>query len=701
MRAAWLLAVLITLPLLVPAALPDLGPGSWYAPSKFVVKFHTTAIPTRITQQSGLAKTDQIELDRLGRRFGVSSIEKLFPGSQAGGQASQLAGFFVFHFNGTDQNHLEEVLLQYASLSQIEHVEPVGIHPVTFIPNDPSFGSQWYHDQVNDHDLDSPEAWDVQRGDTLPIIAIIDTGVLWNHPDLALNMWKNWAEVNGQPNVDDDGNGKVDDFRGWDWVNVNTSQVWPGEDPGPPDNDPSDFNGHGTHLAGIAAAVTNNNLGGAGIAGGSYPARGARIMALRAGFSTNDQDTEKAVIDMQYAVSAIYYAADMGAAIINCAWQSSNSWGLDVAMNYAIGTKGVLVTVSAGNNSNQTWSGYLCSRPDVIVVAATDQNDYKTNFSSYGAWVDVSAPGTAIYGTWSSHDPMPPYTPTYAYQSGTSMAAAMVSGLAALLKSHHPAWTRQQLTSQILNASEDINALNPSYWGLLGKGRINANRALTLPPIPDVTVLYPNGGDSICWTIGQTRTITWSSIFSPEYVNIRLNRSYPAGIWETLYENLPNTGSFAWMVTGPPSAASRIRVEASADTLIGDVSNGSFTIGNGTGAPLTLFSDGFNSTFNYNIYSRDDSNPLNGQDYWDNRTTRPYTGSKSCYCAGYGAPTHPPYDNYMDAYFCLKPTCCINLMGYTDATFSFWLWYDTEPDSDYLKLQYDWNGSWVDFPNAR
>jgi subtilisin family serine protease len=686
--------LLLPLPLYLFAALPTLESAAFYSPAKFVVKFHGYAMPAHITNQSGFVHTGITAVDNLNHEFGVERIEKLFPESPESRKSTGLSGYFIFYFNDDQGDSLEAVLGRYASIPQIEHVEPVGIHPFYFVPGDPSLGNQWYHHDPSDHDLDSPEAWDVQRGDTLPVIGIADTGVLWNHPDLANNMWKNWVEYNGLANVDDDSNGYIDDIRGWDWVNVTSG--WPGEDFSIPDNDPGDFNGHGTHIAGIAAAITNNDQGGAGIAGGSYPIRGTRILPLRIGWSANCLGQEIGYVDMSYAAQAFIYAAEKGVTVMNCSWGSSNSGGLGAAVDNAI-LGGMTVCVAAGNDNSQT-SVYLNSRPDVISVAATDQNDVKANFSNYGYWVDVSAPGVSIYNSYSNH-----YTPAYSYLSGTSMAAPMVAGLTALLKSQCPAWSRLQITSQILNNAENINTLNPSYIGKLGSGRINVNNALIGQSLPQITVNSPNGGGQP-WVIGQMYTIAWSSLFLPGGVNVLLNRNYPGGLWERLFTNITNTGSQAWVVCGLTSAASRIRVESFSDTHVYDISNNNFGLSNGAmpgaGPPITLFSDGFNGSFNSSIYYWGDNNSLNGPDYWDTRTQRPHTGSKSCYCAGFGTPSHPPYDNGMDSYFYLKTTCGINTIGYTDVTFSFWIWYDSQSATDIMKAQYYSEASWVDFPNA-
>jgi subtilisin family serine protease len=694
MRSFWFLIAWVALPLVLWAALPDLGPGSYYAPAKFVVNFHLVNLPAKITQSDGIAQTGFPTLDQLNREFGIFRIEKMFPGSTPGQDTEPLSGYFVFYFNGQDQARLETVLHRFATLPQIEHVEPVGIHPVDFIPNDPAFENQWFHNQPEDHDLDSPEAWDVARGDTVPIIGIADTGVLYSHPDLATNIWRNWAEWNGLPGVDDDGNGYIDDFRGWDWVNATSG--WPGEDYTIPDYDPSDFNGHGTHLAGIVAAISNNGVGGAGISGGSYPSKGARIMPLRIGWSANNQDTEVGLVDMQFAADAIYYAINKGATVINCSWGSSNSGGLRIAVDYAI-AGGIVVITSAGNDSNQT-AHYLAGRSDVISVANTDPNDVKYSESNFGTWVDVSAPGVSIYSTYSAH-----YTASYGYMTGTSMSAAMVTGLTAILKSYHPGWNRVQLTWQILHTPDNIDALNPSYQGLLGSGRINVYNALVNTPTPQITLNYPNGNETeppYPWVVGQTYNITWSSLFLTGNLSIYLNRTYPTGAWERLYSALPNTGSKTWTVQGLPSPTCRIRVQSDNDTTIRDNSNYNFAIGNGTGAPLTLFSDSLDGAWNTDLYNFGDGNSQNGLDYWDNKPQRPHLGLKSCYCAGFGVPSHPPYDNYMDAYFYLKTNCGISLVGYTDVTFSFWIWYSTLSPRDYIRVQYYNNASWVDFPNS-
>jgi subtilisin family serine protease len=357
-----------------------------------------------------------------------------------------------------------------------------------------------------DHDIDAPCAWQINPGGTGVTVAVADGGVRYYHRDLggsswpttSGNIWINPGEIKGN-GVDDDGNGFVDDWIGWDWV-TGVKGCKKGEDCSTPDNDPKDFGGHGTHCAGIIGAMTNNAIGVAGTAGGwgngtsSSVGNGVKIMCLRIGWLSTGGI---GYVRMDFAAQAFYYAANKGAHVINCSWGSSNTSGFGAAVDYAV-AHGVLVVHAAGNSNNQTQD-YLATRADVIDVAATDKNDLKASFSSYGTWVDVSAPGVDIVSTYNLYsDPANDY---FAVMSGTSMAGPYVCGLAGLVKSQNPGYTWSQIRDQIKNTTDNIDALNPSYAGMLGTGRINACRALGGTPnpkqvvtsaIPDKLTLYQN-----------------------------------------------------------------------------------------------------------------------------------------------------------------------------------------------------------------
>jgi len=283
--------------------------------------------------------------------------------------------------------NVEETVKLYKSDPNVEYAEPnYYVYAETTTPNDTDFPELWgLHNTgqtVNgstgtaDADIDAPEAWDICTGSSDVIIAVIDSGVAYDHPELAPNIWTNTGEV-ADNGVDDDGNGYVDDTQGWDFVGD--------------DNDPMDYGGHGTHVAGTIAGVSNNTRG---ITGMMWD---AQIMPLRFLDMFGNGSTSDAIL-------AIDYAIDNGAKVLNNSWGGGNySQFLKEAIERAE-TAGALFIASAGNEGDDNDSTpHYPSNYDVdniITVAATDQNDNLASFSNYGATsVDVAAPGTNIYST--------------------------------------------------------------------------------------------------------------------------------------------------------------------------------------------------------------------------------------------------------------------------------------------------------------
>ncbi len=302
-------------------------------------------------------------------------------------------------------------------------------------------------------------------------MAVIDSGVDWHHPDLGGShadkvngaIWTNWVEYYGTEGIDDDGNGKIDDYRGWDFVDLPPSAGWPDEDVEDQDNDPMDYESHGTSCSGCVAAITNNGIGIAGTA------HGCKIMALRVGWLPNGETG--GVVRMDFASQGILYATNNGAKIINASWGSSSFLSMAVTSAQNAG----LLIVTAAGNDNDTVASYLSTRQGVISVAATNSNDLKSSFSSYGWWVEVSAPGVGIYTTaYNRFD----QSHTYASVNGTSFSSPITCGAAALLWSANPGMTYQQITQLLLTSADNIDHLNPAYEGLLGSGRVNMLRAL-------------------------------------------------------------------------------------------------------------------------------------------------------------------------------------------------------------------------------
>jgi subtilisin family serine protease len=314
-------------------------------------------------------------------------------------------------------------------------------------PDDPGWDQQWALKHIG-----APRAWDVARGKPDVVIAVLDSGVALNHPDLVDGLWVNPGET---PNnwLDDDGNGYADDARGWHFYHVWNGMGYEARG----DQHVADDYGHGTHVAGIAAATMDNGVGIAGVAGG------ARLMAVK-------------VLDRYgwgwYSdiAAGIVYAVDNGADIINMSLGAAEpSQALQDAVDYAH-AHGVLVVAAAGNSGAGVFYPAACAH--VLAVAATDSGDARASFSNHGPQVDVAAPGVNIYSTWYRLD-------GYFTQSGTSMAAPHVSGLAALIWSAGPDLSLDRVTRVITSTAADANAQSLPGWDeYLGWGRIDAGKAL-------------------------------------------------------------------------------------------------------------------------------------------------------------------------------------------------------------------------------
>ncbi|MDA0181890.1 S8 family serine peptidase [Solirubrobacter phytolaccae] len=319
----------------------------------------------------------------------------------------------------------------------------------------PNGGGAYYPSGTADADMDVPEAWSKATGAGVTV-GIVDTGVLATNPDLANQLITNPADpING---VDDDGNGYVDDWRGWDFVTANPGlQVTEGDAEPGPDNDPQDNHGHGTHVAGTVAAQADNN---AGITGVAY---GAKIMPLRA-LGASGRGSSLAIAE------AFDYAGKMGVRIVNA---SLGGPGLDQTQLAAVNAHpNTLYVIAAGNdNINNDVTPYgPCALPaaNILCVGATDVDDRKASFSNYGAQsVDVFAPGTAILSTYIG--------PEYSYLQGTSMASPNTAGVAALVLSARPGLSALDIKSAIMGS---VDAKADLTGRSVTGGRVNADRAL-------------------------------------------------------------------------------------------------------------------------------------------------------------------------------------------------------------------------------
>lgn len=335
------------------------------------------------------------------------------------------------------------------STGAVQYAEPDFLGRPRFTPNDPSAAQQYALAQI--HAL---EAWDTQQGDTTVLIGIVDTGVDIDHPDLVNKFQRNYADpING---LDDDNDGYVDNNMGWDFAGAFLNQPVP-------DNNPGGLGGtyHGTHVAGIAGAETNNGIG---VAGVGFK---CRILPIKCGADDNGGF-------ILNGYPALVYAADHGCDVINASWGAAGfpDLGQD-AINYATFNRGALVVTAAGNNG---WADPFSPAgfENVLTVGATGPGDVKAGFSNYGVNTEVFAPGLQIYSTI--------YNDGYNNNSGTSMASPVVSGAAGLVKAQFPTYTGEQVGQQLRMTCDNIDAQNPTLVGQMGRGRINVLRAITENP---------------------------------------------------------------------------------------------------------------------------------------------------------------------------------------------------------------------------
>ena len=501
MATLLLTTLLVAEPLKVKEMKSYRGPSFYgYAANRIVVAFDPQTIKNFNPSELRQGRTGVAAIDALGQRYRAAVIRRQFPAFDPKRQTAphDLSKFYKIYF----ENEIDalEVVNDYKALNGVVDAQPVGIHYATAAPNDPQYVDQWHLNQTNDHDMDAPEAWDLQTGNASIIVTVMDTGVRYYHKDLGGanasstnksatdgNIWINTAEKNGVSSVDDDGNGYVDDWVGYDFVDlsgVDLALVDPDEDGSVKDNDPSDFNGHGTHCAGNIGALNNNGYGACSATGGwgngtlQATGNGVKVMALRVGYQIKLGGM--GLVSMDAAAEAFQYAADNGARIASCSWGSSDTGGMGVAVDNFIAAGG-LVFHAAGNDDADS-PDYLDDRGDCISVASTDQNDAKSDFSNYGTWVDISAPGTDILSL--VENPDDEENDYVATMSGTSMATPIAASVAALIWSNHPSWTASQVEQQLYDSADNIDAtIGATYVGKMGAGRVNAFNAVNDTPI--------------------------------------------------------------------------------------------------------------------------------------------------------------------------------------------------------------------------
>ena len=429
-------------------------PPDEYRHGMALVNFTQGVENLNISMVDGIVHFGIPELDQLTEEFGVYVIENVFPSQErpANPALVDLSRWHRIHF--PLEVSVEEVVNAFKGKPYIEIVEPDPLRRYDYVPNDPMVGSQYHISNLQCYD-----AWNVNRGNYLVDIGVVDSGVDTAHTDLDDGWWINYGEdVNGDSiidlwdwnGLDDDFNGYIDDFWGWDFIG------W--------DNIPHDASadGHGTHVAGIASADTDNETGVAGIGFDT------RVMHLRCGYGGF----------IQQGYNGITYAGLMYADVVNCSWGGTwSSYIEQQTINYAH-QRGTVFTASAGNEAPPAYNHYPSKYNNVIAVGSVNQYDVKVFYSNYcitpfDGNCDVMAPGWEVLST--------NFGGGYVAWSGTSMAAPGAAGVCLLIRSMMPELSAAEVETVLVNSCDNIYPQNPGYaWGLLGYGRVNAFAAMNL-----------------------------------------------------------------------------------------------------------------------------------------------------------------------------------------------------------------------------
>ncbi len=397
------------------------------------------------------------EFPELQEMIGDHEIERIYNPFKT--PDPEIQNIYRVHFNA--EKEVDQLVEKLRALSYTDYAQKKvlyeqfggdGGYAPFATPNDIHPKQAWFIDSV-----DAESAWDMTKGDPNVKVAVVDDAVEVSHPDIAANVYSNPDETAGD-SVDNDNNGYIDDVRGWDAADKDN-------DPHPPDNHPlygfgSIFT-HGTHTSGIAVGVTNNDTGIAALS------HNTSLIPIKI-----NSDDSQLPIGIEEPAAGVDYAISAGADVISMSFGGGADSVLNDMLRTAHDDSIVLVAASGNNGSSDTT--YPAGLEEVISVGATSFGDSVADFSNYGTWVDVMAPGDSIYSSIVIEGD----TQTWGKQSGTSMACPMAASLCGLILSESPNLTPSQVEMCLKSGAENIDDINPSYVDSMGAGRINARKSV-------------------------------------------------------------------------------------------------------------------------------------------------------------------------------------------------------------------------------
>jgi subtilisin family serine protease len=521
----------------------------WFQSATIIGCFNKETIPNidgklDFTIQNGVVHTGLESFDALAAEYQIVELKQMHPYVKLpewNDNGIYLQNHYRIMLASDDR--IDEAVEALNKNAHLVYAELEAINRQKFVPDDPMLPQQYTHNR-----LQSFDAWDYTMGSHDVVVAITDSGVKWNHPDLRNNLWVNPAEAPGMTlnwdagtitggNGSDAGEGgnKIDDLVGWDFVGNDNNPI-----------QPYASNDHGTHVAGCAGAVGHNGIG----VVGTSPM--VSILACKGAPDTTPST------GVQFAYDQVKYAGEVGADIINASWGGPGSGTYPNSIVNYVTALGATVVAAAGNDNvehNASYQDYPADCTNALNVAATNFSDQKASFSDYGEPIDICAPGDGILSTIVAGN-------GYASYGGTSMASPVAAGVAALVKSMHPTYTSQQLRDRLMYTADPIDDIKEAYAGKLGTGRINAYTATMYDKIPnivqeDISITevsgdgdgVPNPGETIGVSVQLGNVMTGHGVLwlDAENLTASLRTDYP-GV--TVIDSVSTYGQQGYLFAG-------------------------------------------------------------------------------------------------------------------------------------------------------